>query len=244
MTPDSIKQLLERRGIDPSEHLELHNKFSARKVDFLRTEKGDRRGDFCRIRSFSLALRQIYLHRALFQMEGTFEALSNENGYSMVLAIRGAFEATAALGYLHNRLNSLKNGTLNPEQVDNDIYTLLLGFRDRSIKKAVELGLPEAKQVMSMLDYADKSFSKSILGASTETHKFLREEYEFLSEFCHPNSLSNSLAIILDNGEIHFRYSRNINQKELDLINPLILSCKIFVELFDDIDTVLSEIKL
>jgi hypothetical protein len=84
-----------------------------------------------RIREYSLVLRQVLLHRAIKLFEGALLALALDNAYTMTLAIRGHFETTGALGYLHKRLDSLSRGKLDPKVVDQDICTQLLGRRDK-----------------------------------------------------------------------------------------------------------------
>ena len=243
MHPETIKLLLEKKEIEPYEFLDLYKKLSDRKIDSHRTQKGSNWGEPERIRDYGIFLRQILLHREILLLEGAFENLSSDNGYAMVLCIRGNYEATAALGYLHNRLSSLKQGNLKPEDVDRDINIQILGARDKSFREGCQASIPEAKQVMSMLDYADKSVSKTIIGESANKHKILRESYEFLCEFCHPNFLSNSMAFFInkEKGQAEFRHERNTNHDEAHLMNYLTISCAIFIELYDKIESLLPK---
>jgi hypothetical protein len=138
-------------------------------------------GDAKRIRAYSLVLRQVLLHRAINLFEGALSALILDNVYTMALAIRGHFETTGALGYLHKRLDSLSQGSLDPTVVDQDIYTQLLGRRDGVIQEA-----PEAKQVLSLLEHADRTVSKHIFGGTAKQYNMLTDCYTFLCEFSHP----------------------------------------------------------
>ena len=51
-----------------------------------------------------MVYRQVLLHRSILLFEGSLDAAADENVYSMALSIRGYFETTAALGYVHYRL--------------------------------------------------------------------------------------------------------------------------------------------
>ena len=189
-----------------------------------------------RIREYSLVLRQVLLHRAIKLFEGALSALTLDNVYAMTLAIRGHFETTGALGYLHKRLDSLSQGSLDPKVVDQDISTQLLGVRDGVIQEA-----PEAIQVLSLLEHADRTVSKNILSGTAKQHRILTDCYTFLCEFSHPNFHSNSIAFDLNRDRRQFimRHSQPMRDSEFNLVGYLLLSSPIFVSLFDKIGDIL-----
>ena len=193
-----------------------------------------------RIRKNALTYRQVLLHRAILLFEGSLYALSENNPYSMSLSIRAHFETTAALGYLHNRLNSLNKGTIKAEVVDQDLCAQLLGSRHETLSDA-----PEPKQILTMLEYADKSISKHILGGSVRQYDILSDCYIFLCEFSHPNFHSNSVAIDLDKSvpAYKFRYGKAMRDNEFNLIEYLLLSTPLFIELFDSLVELLPDEK-
>lgn len=236
----AIKSGLKRRGIEPDEHEETYRELNNRKEDNIKAHAQGIWGDARRIREYSLVLRQVLLHRAVKLFDGSYEALINDNGYSMALSIRAHFETTAAIGYLHNRLISLQQGSLDNETVDRDIMTQLMGTRDKEILKKDERG-QEAKQILKMLEYADRTVSKHIMQGSTKEHAFLMGSYEHLCEFSHPNFHSNIMAYTLnkDNNECIFLHSEQIQKKFANLINYLLISNPIFVDLYDRIDKLL-----
>ncbi len=236
-----IKAKLEKRGIAPAEYEEAYGDLISRIEDTIKAHAKGEWGEARRITQYALVLRQSLLHRAVKLFEGAFDALINDNGYSMALSIRGHFETTAAIGYLHNRLYSLQQGSLNPVTVDRNIMTQLMGTRDEKIiEKASQLGL-EAKQILNMLEYADKSVSKQIMQGSSKDHAILMDSYKFLCEFSHPNFHSNTLAFTLNKEEEEFLFMHNkaIREQDAALIGYLLISSPILIDLYDSIEELL-----
>lgn len=185
-----------------------------------------------RIREFALVLRQVQLHRAISLYEGSFTALNANSVYTMIVAIRALYETTAVLGYLHKRLDSWSKELIDGETIDKDIYALLLGGREGGIKVA-----PEAKNVLSMLEEADKAISTNIMGGNSSQYDMLMNCYKYLCEFSHPNFHSNSVAFDLDKekGQFVFRYGKQMKDIEFKLIEYLLLCTPIFLDLYDKI---------
>jgi hypothetical protein len=127
---------------------------------------------------------------------------------------------------------------LEATKVDEDIMTQILGTRDTKISQAMP-----PKQILSMLEYADVSVSKKILGGQTKEHTILRESYDFLCEFAHPNFHSNKLAFDLDRSRNRFvfRYEERMHAEAFSTIGYLLLSLPLHVELHDGIDDVLPD---
>jgi hypothetical protein len=235
MDPNSeeLSKLFEKHGraADLIELRSNHAELKLRAVESIAVQRGGDAGDPSRIRMYTLAYRQVLLHRALLLLEGSLQAANDANPYLMILAIRAFIETVAALGYLHNRLASLAAGNLERAKVDEDIMIQILGT------KAPFPAAPPPKQIMTMLDYADKSVSKKILGGSTTEHAMLRESYDHLSEFAHPNFHSNKLAFDLDKstGRFVFR-THNMPDEAFAIIGYLVLASSFYVGLHDSID--------
>ena len=225
-----------RASNDVDELRETYSALKARVVPDCLVSQGGKWGEPWRIRSYAIALRQVLLHRSIALFEGSLKSAIDENAYLMILAVRAAFETTAALGYLHNRLNSLAAGNLDAAKVDEDIMTQMLGTKDKFIPKAME-----PKQILSMLEYADVSVSRRILGGRAKQHAMLRESYEFLCEFAHPNFHSNKLAFDLDKSSrcIVFRHEKRMQDEAFCTISYLLIAAPLHVELHDAIDEVL-----
>jgi len=234
----AVRNAFHARGKDQEveEYEAAHSELLARIEMNCEASPGGDWGDTKRIREYSLVLRQVLLHRALNLFEGALSALILDNVYTVALAIRGHFETTGSLGYLHKRLDSLSQGSLDPTVVDQDICTQLLGRRDGVIQEA-----PEAKQVLSLLEHADWTVSKHILGGTAKRYKMLKDCYTFLCEFSHPNFHTNSIAFDLNRDKCQFvmRHSEPMRDCEFDLIGYLLLSSPIFVSLFDKVGDIL-----
>jgi len=234
----SVRNAFHARGKDQEvdDYEAAHRELLARIEAVCEASPGGDWGHARRIREYSLVLRQVLLHRAINLFEGALSALTLDNVYAMTLAIRGHFETTGALGYLHTRLDSLSQGRLDPKVVDQDICTQFLGRRDGVIPEA-----PEAKQVLSLLEHADRTVSKNVLGGTAKQYNMLTDCYTFLCEFTHPNFHSNSIAFDLnkDQGQFVMRYSEPMRDKEFNLIEYLLLSSPIFVSLFDKVGDIL-----
>jgi hypothetical protein len=241
----SVREIFGRRGKE-SEFSEYEACYNALIKRIEHSCKGQPQGDWGdpkRIRQYALVLRQVLLHRGLKLFLGSLHALLENNPYSMILSIRGHFETTAALGYLHNRLNSLHQGNLDAHVVDRDICTQLLGSRDERLLASMGEDVLKAEQVLNMLEYADRSISKNILGGKAKEHDILTDCYKFLCEFSHPNFHSNTVAFELDKEaqEFKIRHYDPMRDSEFDIIDYLLLSAPIFLALFDKIEEVLPK---
>jgi len=214
---------------------ETHDALQARGESECATPQSSEWGDTIRIRAYARALRQVLLHRAIALFEGTLWAAIEENAYLMILAIRAQFETTAALGYLHNRLYSLGRGDLDAKKVDQDILAQLLGTKDKFIPQAMP-----PKQILLMLEYADSSVSRRLGGTSKE-YTMLRESYDFLCEFAHPNFHSNKIAFDLDKlgKRIVLRHNEPMHDNEFRIVGYSLISTPLHIELHDAIDEVL-----
>lgn len=231
------RAFIDRSSTDEVAELqETYTALRARVVSHCEVPEGGERGDLVRIRAYAVAYRQVLLHRVILLFEGSLNAAINENAHVMILAIRAFFETTAALGYLHNRLSSLAAGNLEAAKVDEDIMAQILGTRDTTITQAMP-----PKQILSMLEYADMSVSRKILGGSKKEHKILRESYDFLCEFAHPNFHSNSISFDLDRERkrFMFHFEEKMPDKAFSIIGYLLLASPLHVELHDGIDEVL-----
>lgn len=242
---EELENLFKIRGKDASEFKDSYDQLARRTVESLIVEPNGEYGDLKRIRELSLVQRQVLLHRAINLFSGSLSSLLEINAYSMALSIRGHFETTAALGYLHNRLNSLAEGNLEARVVHHDIGVLFLGTKDKEILKCEEAirNDMEAKQILDMLQYADKSVSKHILHGAVNEYDILTDCYKHLCEFSHPNFHSNTLAFELKTEEkkYYFKHKRILDDNHFHLIDHLLISNPIFIKLFDKIDGLLPK---
>jgi hypothetical protein len=232
-TLDAIKA----HGLEVDEYLSVLTEQERRALPLVKAASGGVAGDAKRIRELALVLRQTFLHRAIELTKAAGFSLAHENGYALALSVRAHFETTAALGYLHYRLNSMRAGNISPEAMDKDITVLLLGSRDDGILAIEGAEEFEAKQILTMLEYADKSVSRSVLGGKA-SERMLTDIYKWLCEFCHPNFHSNKLAFNLkrDQMAFEFRHGDKLEEVEANIIGNLLISAPIFVHLYDEIE--------
>ncbi len=235
---DLVAGAFDKRGMagDVQEFREIDDTLQARIESECSIPHGGEWGDSARIYAYARALRQVLLHRTIALFEGTLRASFDENAYVMILAIRAQFETTAALGYLHNRLHSLGRGDLDAANVDKDIMAQLLGTKDKCIPQAMP-----PKQILSMLEYADVSVSRRILGGKSKEHAMLRESYDFLCEFAHPNFHSNKIAFDLDKvgKRVVLRHREPMHDDEFGIVRYLLITTSLHIKLHDAIEEVL-----
>ena len=200
----------------------------------------DKAEERLRLGELTLAIRQVYLHRAIKLFEGSYDALLKDNVYLMALAIRGHLETTAALGYLHNRLSSFKKGNISLEVLAKDMASLIMGTGDEDLPTEGYEDVSKPKNVMMMLDYVDKSFSKQI-GGTTKEHEFLRDSYQHLCEFSHPNFHSNKMGYEIDKERKVFviMHDKGLPKESFFIIGYLSISTSAFLSFFEDIDNLL-----
>jgi hypothetical protein len=165
-----------------------------------------------------------------------------ENGYALALSVRAHFETTAVLGFLHHRLTSLKAGNISAEVMHHDLLVQLLGSRDKDILATQGAEPFAAKQILSMLENADKAVSKHILGGTSKQHTLLKSSYEWLCEFCHPNFHSNKLAFRLnrEQSSFEFRHGSPLDNVEANIVNYLLISGPVFVHLYDELGVLVA----
>lgn len=191
-----------------------------------------------RVRDNTMVYRQVLLHRSILLFEGSLAAAADENAYSMALSIRGHFETTAALGYVHYRLASVQMKYISAAEFDEGLSAQMLGSKDEGLPQA-----PDPKHVLTMLEYADKTVNKHVVSGANKPLPLLTDPYNWLCEFCHPNYYSNAIAIDVDKSvpEFRFRFEQPMRDTEFGLLGHLMLSAPLFVEIFDLIPKMLPD---
>lgn len=241
MFREELTNRLEAHGIEVGKYFAVLAEQEKRILSEIRVLPGRELGDLSRIRDYAFVLRQVLLHRAIKLTKSAGVSLVDENGYALALNVRAHFETTASIGHLHYRLNSMREGNISPEVMDRDMMIQLLGSRDAGILNLDGAEGFEAKQILTMLEYADKSVSKHVLGGKSNEHKVLMDIYTWLCEFCHPNFHSNKLAFELATQEesFFFRHEKPLHKNEANVLSNLFISAPIFVALYDGIDGLL-----
>ena len=181
-----------------------------------------------RTASNCLVLQQLLLHRAERLITGAGTMLRENNISGLALLVRGHYETTAVLGYVCNRLESLKVGNISFQDFALNIAVEVLGARNPQFTKA-----PKPPNILTCIDIADKYLDAHCFKGKLS---MIRDGYDWLSEFAHPNFLSHSSAFTIDkaNRRFVFRHEDDIQERDFDLMGYLDISAFVFIRLFDD----------
>jgi hypothetical protein len=122
-----------------------------------------------------LLYRAALIWRMAELSRGAFQNFENDKLALAILETRAAVETTAALWYLHAKLDAtLKAGTIG-DDVDDYLMKLSMGSRtDTDI-------MPQAISVLTFVDRVEKDVEG------------FRQQYDRLSEFAHPNWAGTAL---------------------------------------------------
>jgi hypothetical protein len=220
--------------------LSTYGDLLARRLPHVDYPEDGREDNVSQLKFNCLVCQQSLLHRAVRLFEGALYVLQDKNIYALALCVRAHFETTAAMGYLHRRLTSFIKGHITFSVFYGDVATALLGCRHKSVTYK-----RDPKSVMSQLDEADKFVDRELLARHGDRCRgFLRDDYEFLSEFCHPNFHSNLISYEVDRstGRFAFRYDNEPRNEETSLIGYLDISNPLFVWLFDEFGNLIPQV--
>lgn len=145
---------------------------------------------------------QSALYRSYFLSKGVVDSLNNNNILSGLINVRAHFEMTGALGFLLRKLIQFYNNEISSEKFNECLLRLSLG-----VKREVEMeNVPAPINVMTMIDDADKLFKNM----SKSKEKIFRNSYDYLSEYCHPNSFGLQLSREINKvGVVRFKQLNN-----------------------------------
>lgn len=175
----------------------------------------------------SRLLSQALLHRAQNLMQVTGAMLLAKNMYGIALTVRGQIETTAVLGYFAHRIRALQNGHIDQKTYCNDTANVLTGARHEFFEQA-----KAPANIITCVEKADKFLDSE---RNIPKKKIIADLYGWLSEFAHPNYSSNACAFYLDK-EKHrmvLRKDAELTEEHFHLIDPLVMSSLIFIDLFD-----------
>lgn len=153
--------------------------------------------------------------------------LLENNIYGLSLIIRGQCEATAVLGYFCDRFESLAAGNIKFEDIEWNVADAVIGARHPQFAEA-----RPPPNILSYIEKADRYLNKNYFEAEKDV---VRDNYDWLSEFTHPNFLSNILAFTLDkpNNRYVLRHGDGLQKVDFQLLDYLEINIGLFVFLFD-----------
>jgi len=174
-------------------------------------------------------LQQVQLHRAERLLAAASLLLPAGNAYSIALVVRGFYESTAVLGYFCSRLESLSRGSIQFDDFQWEVADAVMGARHSTFTKA-----RAPLQILTCLDRADKYLDKHLF---KEKHRVLRDGYDWLSEFAHPNFLSNVCAFRVDRERecLVLRHGEGALSEDIELLSYLGICAPIFTWLYESL---------
>ena len=121
-----------------------------------------------------LVLQQALLHRAERLLAAAGVTLLENNIYGLALVVRGHYEATAVLGYVCDRLESLKDANIEFERFTYDIARAVLGAKHPQFANA-----PDPPHILTCIEKADRYLDTHLLKQKTG---MLSDGYNWLCE--------------------------------------------------------------
>jgi hypothetical protein len=203
------------------EHSELcddiedtYSELLKRRVDTVEYGDPDTLNSKPRTRLNCQVLRQALVHRAERLLASAGTMLLEKNVYGLALIARGHLEGTAVLGNFCNRLGSLTKGNIAFEKFEWEMADAVLGAKHDLFAKA---NAPVS--ILTSIERADKFLDGNVF---PEKKKMLQDIYGWLSEFAHPNYLSNSSAFVLDKAtkSVVFRHENEVKNNRRHLPTP------------------------
>lgn len=177
-------------------------------------------------------LRQGILHRALSLTKATSVLASVGHVHAIALCTRGQLECTAQLGYLCRRTAAYVGGAVSAKEMARLLGEMLIAASHHTFA-----GSPKPTNVMTYFDKADLHLGPLMKGKQPIPN-MLRDQYDWLSDFCHPNFQSAALSTTLD-VEAHtvtFHHGAPLSERDAKLFTNLAISLGAFLMLWDDLE--------
>lgn len=180
----------------------------------------------CKVLNYSLSLNI-----------GVLTLYKNKNISSAILLIRSNFEAAGILANFYDKMLRYYNKTITLEEYDGMLVRYLLGSKSISFP---DIEVPDPINVLNGIDSIDKWLYQN----SGDKSGMIRDSYNYLSEFCHPNfhgtslcttisservvSLKSQEEIFIRHSDEFFLYFQLSNKIILDLYEKIILTLKAY----------------
>lgn len=177
---------------------------------------------------------QMALCRSKLLTDGVITALNAKNGLLAMLAARAHLEVTGALAFFLKKLNNYYRNAISYQILNEALQRLILGTKSLELSE----NAPAPVNVMALIDAADEYLSKT---RNEETKEF-RENYNYLSEYCHPDFFGITMQSRINNAGITtYSLFYNLNEQDLTFLSSLMSSVSTFFLLFDSILELLME---
>lgn len=173
------------------------------------------------------------LARARLLTWDVVNSINNTMAPAMLLSTRAHFEMSGFVASLVKKLDTFYKGPITPEttaKLDDALHQLHGGTRFKFSKKPrAEQIRPEALNALTLIKAVGHVLSEDVEVA-------FREQYEWLSEFCHPNLLARLVGHDLDlaSGVVLFSREARLPEEHVTLaLNSLAVSHPVFLHSFD-----------
>ncbi len=209
------------------------NEYKKRHYDSLESKINKK--DFARnVLMFLLCI----LKRSNNLYRGAISCINKREVEISLLAARAHMETTGAIAYLLLRLRDYYGKKISFEEMDDYLLKLHIGRRHYSDDTDYHIKV-DSINVLTLIDSVDKVFLKHQEGI----HRILfRDQYEFLSEFCHPNSYAQSIGVILNGKKAIFPESHDLEEPEIVQLDfSLKASCTLFFYMYDECFSLLEK---
>jgi len=182
----------------------------------------------------TLFFSQLLLRRSYCTYQAIDNAINYKNFIQLVLCVRSLFELTGSIGYLFGNIRKYSDGEMSKNEVDEILGRLNLGFKPKTKEHPFE-----SINVLTMIDVSDKLLNEQI----DDVKNILRDSYNWLSEFCHPNSLGLIFSIEeCNNRKIIFRNSA-FDDKEFGILGYAPIAIISFFSFYDDTYDLIKKMK-
>jgi len=168
---------------------------------------------------------QLALYRSKALLEGSIASLNSKNALVGILCTRAHFEVTGGLAYFYKKFNNFYKEKITYTQMEEALHRLTLGSRiGESVNDLTPIN------VMSLIEAADEFYQNKI----PENVSMFKENYDFLSEFCHSNCNGIAMGCDINNaGIVRYNNLSVLKEKDLIFIHSLLMSCISFLDFYD-----------
>ncbi len=173
------------------------------------------------------------LVRTISLLEALAVSLNNKNVLASFLIVRAHYEITGAFAFFLKGLHQFNNGVIDETEFSDYLRTMSLGM-----KKLPDKSHPRYSRVpliKNVLDYVDEADNFMKISLPKIKKGVLRANYDFLSEFCHPNAFGLALGRTVKGRAIEYERSPRLSTKYLTiLLSQIRPSTSLFLLLFDE----------
>lgn len=174
---------------------------------------------------------QLLLRRSKSLFNAIDNSIRSFNFIQLALCVRAHYEIVGSIGYLFCNLKKYINGEMDVKEIDELLGRMNLGNKQKEKKHPFE-----PINVLTMIDSADKMLNEYF----DNKECILRDSYNWLSEFCHPNCLGLIYSIEeLGKRKVVFR-DNSFTREEFNIAGYANISFPLFFLFYDNVDSLIK----